>query len=142
MRPTILIAALLAVLCFAPAASAATPPLVGIGEQGTQIFTDPSWQALGLKDVRVVASYDALDSSWQRADLDSYMAAARAAGARVLLSFGHSRIQGNDLLRGGQKWIDVDFLDPALVHDQLTESHEQFFQSTDIDRFLPPHSVE
>jgi hypothetical protein len=54
----------------------------------------------------------------------------------------HSRIQGNDLLRRGQQWIDVDFLYPALVHDQLTESHEQFFKPTDVDRLSPAYSVE
>jgi hypothetical protein len=96
LRTTILIAATLITLCLAPAARAAAPPLVGIGEQNPEIFGDAHWRALGLKDVRVVASYDALDSPWQRAQLDQYMSAAHAAGARVLLSFGHSRIQGKE----------------------------------------------
>ena len=78
----------------APAAKAA--PLVGIGEQNPSMFSDPRWRALGLKDVRVIAGYDALHSDWQRADLDTYMAAAHAAGARVLLGFGHSRTTGKE----------------------------------------------
>ena len=78
----------------APAAKAA--PLVGIGEQNPSMFSDPRWRALGLKDVRVIAGYDALHSDWQRADLDTYMAAAHAAGARVLLGFGHSRTAGKE----------------------------------------------
>jgi len=91
------LAALLAVATFlvaAPAAKAA--PLVGIGEQNPSMFSDPRWRALGLKDVRVIAGYDALHSDWQRADLDAYMAAAHAAGARVLLGFGHSRTEGKE----------------------------------------------
>jgi hypothetical protein len=96
-RFAILCAALAAALALgAPARAAATPPLVGIGEQNREIFTDAQWRALGLEDVRVIASYDALHSSWQRADLDSYMAAAHAAGARVLLGFGHSRLEGRE----------------------------------------------
>jgi hypothetical protein len=90
-------AALACVLALAePAARAQAVPLIGIGEQGTGMFSDPHWQALGLHDVRVVVGWDALTSGWQVADLDSYMAVARASGARVLLSFGHSRITGRE----------------------------------------------
>ena len=71
-----LMCAALAVVAAPARAAADAPPLVGIGEQNPSIFTDAKWQALGLKDVRVVAAYDALHSSWQRSDLDSYMAAA------------------------------------------------------------------
>ena len=44
-----------------------------------------------MRDVRYIASWDALRSDWQRAELDAYMQAAGAAGVRVLLGFGHSR---------------------------------------------------
>jgi hypothetical protein len=86
----------LATLALAAPARAATGPLIGIGEQNPSIFTDANWQALGVRDVRVVAAYDALHSPWQRADLDAYMAAAHLAGARVLLGFGHSRVRGKE----------------------------------------------
>jgi hypothetical protein len=97
VRPLIpLVCAALAAAPAAPARAAAAVPLVGIGEQNPAIFTDAKWEALGLKDVRVVAAYDALHSPWQRADLDAYMNAAHAAGARVLLGFGHSRMFGKE----------------------------------------------
>jgi hypothetical protein len=84
--------AVLAAAASAPARAAVpTPHLIGIGEQNQEIFSDPSFTRLGLRDVRYVASWDALHSDWQTADLDAYMRAARAAGARVLLGFGHSR---------------------------------------------------
>jgi hypothetical protein len=89
-------ALLIAVATLVLAAPAKAAPLVGIGEQNPSMFSDARWRALGLKDVRVIAGYDALHSGWQRADLDAYMAAAHAAGARVLLGFGHSRIQGKE----------------------------------------------
>jgi hypothetical protein len=95
-RYAIVCAALAAALAVAAPARGATPPLVGIGEQNPSMFFDANWRALGVKDVRVIAAYDALHSPWQRADLDAYMTAAHAAGARVLLGFGHSRLAGKE----------------------------------------------
>ncbi len=86
----------MAALALAVPARAAAAPKIGIGEQNPQIFSDPNWAALGVRDVRVVVAWDALHSPWQRADIDTYMADARAAGARVLLGFGHSRIAGRE----------------------------------------------
>jgi polysaccharide biosynthesis protein PslG len=77
-------------LVLAPAAHAA-PPRIGIGEQHAQIFTDEAFAPLGVTDVRFVAAYDALNSEWERAELDGYLRAARTANVRVLLGFGHSR---------------------------------------------------
>ncbi len=96
----IVCAAALAALAFegpATRASAAALPVIGIGEQHEEIFNDPSFQRLDIDNLRYVASWDALKSDWQTAELDDYMLAARDAGERVLLGFGHSR-------------------DPALAH--------------------------
>src|SRR4051794_4030159 len=77
----------------ASAAAGAAPSVVGIGEQSPAIFADPNWAALGSPDVRYIAPWDSLmGPRWQRAELDAYMSAARASGARVLLVFGHSRV--------------------------------------------------
>jgi hypothetical protein len=65
---------------------------VGIGEQDAAMFSDPYWKALGIKDVRVLVPWDVLHSDWQRMELDTYMAAAHAAGARVLISLSRSRV--------------------------------------------------
>jgi len=82
--------ALVAVLVLAAPARAAVP-LIGIGEQHPQIFTDEAFPPLGIGDARYIASYDALESDTERADLDAYLQAARDADVRVLLGFGHSR---------------------------------------------------
>jgi hypothetical protein len=55
------LAALVTALPLATPAHAATP-LIGIGEQHPQIFTDEAFAPLGIKDARFVAAYDALDS--------------------------------------------------------------------------------
>jgi hypothetical protein len=86
------IVALVLSLCFTATAQAETTgPLIGIGEQHDEIFGDAAFEPLGIKDVRFVASYDALESDAARAEVDTYLLAARAANVRVLLSFGHSR---------------------------------------------------
>jgi hypothetical protein len=81
--------ALVAVLVLASPASAT--PLIGIGEQHPQIFTDEAFGPLGVSDARFIASYDALNNDFERGELDTYLQAARDAGVRVLLGFGHSR---------------------------------------------------
>lgn len=73
------------------ASAQARDPIIGIGEQKPRFLADPFFSQLGLRDVRVVVAWDALRSRWEREEADAYMAAAEEAGARVLLSFGHSR---------------------------------------------------
>ncbi len=87
---TLLPLALLAMLAGGTPALAAARPAIGIGEQKLGMFADPNWQRLGLRDVRYVAPWDALHDPRQRALLDAWIAAARGAGARVLLGFAHS----------------------------------------------------
>ena len=70
---------------------------MGIGEQDPSMFTDRRWRRLGLPHARYLAAWDALEHRRQRAELDAWMAAARAAGARVTLSFKHSHRARRDM---------------------------------------------
>jgi hypothetical protein len=79
------------VLLTGPAAAPARTAAIGIGEQMPSMFSDPRWQRLGIPHARYLTAWDALDHRRQRAELDAWMAAARAADARVMLSFRHSR---------------------------------------------------
>jgi hypothetical protein len=83
---------LLGALLVASPSARAAEPLTGIGEQHPEIFGDPFWRELSLPRIRYVVAWDALHFPDQRAETDAYLAAARAAGAQVLLGFGHSRI--------------------------------------------------
>jgi hypothetical protein len=91
----LLLAALLVLAAAAPASAVQKKqlpiPVIGIGEQSPEIFSSPYFRALGVRHVRVITAWDSLRHSWSRADLDYYMAAARAANVRVLLGFGHAR---------------------------------------------------
>ena len=81
-------AALVAVAAAVPAQAA---PIIGIGEQSPKVFTDPLFTGLRLHHVRAVVSWDGLHRRWERNQLDTYMAAARAAHVKVLLGFARAR---------------------------------------------------
>ena len=90
-RTTAVLAALLAVLAaLGFARPAAARPAIGIGEQKAGMFADPRWSALGLPDVRYVTPWDTLSDPVRLERLDTWIAAADAAGARVLLGFENS----------------------------------------------------
>jgi len=85
------LAALLALAVFSPAAHAL--PRIGIAEQHPQMFVDGSWSELGVRDVRLVVSWDATRIPFEREQIDAYMRSAQAAGARPMVSFGRSRVE-------------------------------------------------
>jgi hypothetical protein len=74
------------------AAPAGAQPIVGVGEQRADVFSNSHFRDLGIRHVRLVVAWDALHSRWQRHEIDAWMAAAEQAGARPLVAFGRSRI--------------------------------------------------
>jgi hypothetical protein len=84
---------LLFALVLASPASAA-PPLIGIGEQKPGMFTDSRWERLGLHEARFITPWDTLHDERQLERLDTWMAAARASGTRVLLGLERSLRSG------------------------------------------------
>jgi len=83
---------ILALACLATPAQAAKVKLkVGIGEQNPTFFDDKRWQSLKTPYVRYVVSWDAMTSAWETAEVDAWMARARRARAKILVTFGHSR---------------------------------------------------
>src|SRR4051794_30322142 len=88
MAGKLILAALAAVALWATPAAALD---VGIADQHAATFADPVYRALGLGYARVVVPWDVATSD--PASLDAWLAAARAAGARPLVSFGVDRRQ-------------------------------------------------
>jgi len=88
-RPVLLVLAL--ALCAAAPAPAVAKLRVGIGEQNPTFFDDRRWRSLKAPDVRVVVAWNALTSTWQRDELDNWIAGARRRRAKVLMTFGHAR---------------------------------------------------
>ncbi|MBA3326919.1 MAG: hypothetical protein H0T43_01290 [Solirubrobacterales bacterium] len=64
---------------------------LGIADQQASTFADARLTGLGVRHARVVVAWDAMRHRWQRAELDAWMQAARAAGVRPLVTFGPSR---------------------------------------------------
>jgi hypothetical protein len=90
LRALVLLACAPALVALTPPAASAAVPALGVGEQKPELFSDSRWKRLGLRDVRYVTPWDTLDDPVQLERLDRWMAAARAARARVLLGFVHS----------------------------------------------------
>jgi hypothetical protein len=85
--------ALLALLLLPSAAHAKLT--VGISENQPSLFSDPLFQQLGAKHVRVVTSWDVMTSPERGDDelarLTQYLEAARARGVEPLVTFEHAR---------------------------------------------------
>jgi hypothetical protein len=78
---------LLAFLVLAAPASA-RPPMVGIGDQHPEMFSDPAFQALGVTHSRYVLEWDWYRSPRKVAAMDWWMSAAAGAGIDPLIAFG------------------------------------------------------
>src|SRR5689334_5706993 len=86
-----LIALALALVVAAPASAARRAgPAIGIGEQQPTMFTSKWWNQLELRDARYLAPWDVMQDRYQLYLLDTWMAAAQRAHARITLGFGHS----------------------------------------------------
>ncbi len=88
--------AALAAALVAPAGQAKTT--VGIADQSAATFSDPLFGDLGVKHARLNLAWDAFDYSWQLAELDAWMAGAKAAGVTPLVIFSQSRVKGRTRL--------------------------------------------
>ena len=77
----------LAGLSVVGAAPASAKYRIGIGEQKAAMFESPAWQSLKLKRVRYLVPWDYAKDSFQRDEVDHYMARARAARQDVLVTF-------------------------------------------------------
>jgi hypothetical protein len=93
VRPRLLMLALpLLVAAAIPATASARHLTVGIGENSPAMFTDPLFGKLGVKDARLVVSYNVMTSGDDELGrVRAYLAGAQAAGVRPLVTFEHAR---------------------------------------------------
>ncbi|MGI8730770.1 MAG: hypothetical protein ACR2LK_12425 [Solirubrobacteraceae bacterium] len=64
---------------------------IGISDQKADLFSDPRFEELGLRNARLTISWDVLHRSWEVEELDHWLKEAREAGVKPLLTIGHSR---------------------------------------------------
>jgi hypothetical protein len=65
-------------------------PIIGIGDDKADMFSDPRFLALRIKAVRYDMSWDALNVGYQRAEVTAWMDAAHKHGLSVLVTIDHS----------------------------------------------------
>jgi hypothetical protein len=93
LAPTLLALALLpaAAQAAAPATAPATAPVgIGIADNKPDMFVDARFQALHLRYARIDLRWDVLSDATATAQLDTWMAGARATGAAPLVTFDRS----------------------------------------------------
>src|SRR3954447_2877380 len=81
-----------------PAAAHAATPVIGYGDQRAEMFSDPLFTPLGIRDSRVVVEWDTFRFAGKTARLDAWMAAARAAHVRPLVAIEHPWTPGRERL--------------------------------------------
>ncbi len=92
MRLRLLLPALALALLLIPASAQAARPIVGISENQPRMFSEPLFQQLGVKHVRVVASWNVMTSGDDELPrLAQYLQAARSQGITPLVTFEHAR---------------------------------------------------
>jgi hypothetical protein len=63
---------------------------IGIADQKPDMFSDPRYDALGIRYARLNLRWDVLSDAGATAALDTWMAGAQATGARPLVTFDRS----------------------------------------------------
>src|SRR4051812_20935480 len=86
MASRAVIASVAAFVVLAAAPDAPATYRLGIGEQDPAMFAADAWQRLALTRVRYLVPWD-FAAAGQQAEVDAYMAAARAYGQDVLVTF-------------------------------------------------------
>ncbi|MGH2945720.1 MAG: glycosyl hydrolase [Solirubrobacteraceae bacterium] len=86
----------LAVSLAVASSAAAKAPMVGIGDQNAHMFSDPAFQALGVKRSRLALAWDWHKDDYTLAQTDRWMAVAQAAGVRPLIAFNRNWRAGGD----------------------------------------------
>jgi hypothetical protein len=82
---------LVAIAALSGATAAHAKVAIGIADNKSDMFTDPRFAALKVKYVRVMVPYDALNDAKLKVWLDGWMAGAKAAGEKPLVTFDRSR---------------------------------------------------
>jgi hypothetical protein len=96
MRIRPVVATLVAAVALIVPATAAAAPAVGLSEQDTAMFANKYFKALKVRQARVVVGWDVLKNPYEKAYLDSWLAGAKRAKVRPLVSFNASRIAGQE----------------------------------------------
>jgi hypothetical protein len=90
-------------LALAVAAPARAADLVGIGDQHAAMFASPHFDRLDVRVSRLIVSYDAvMGRTFEVADIDAWMAGARARDVEPLVAFNHARgcYDGRGVVKG------------------------------------------
>jgi hypothetical protein len=149
-RLTPLVLVLLAAAALAPAAigRSSSPPahaansfLVGIGDEQSEMFTNPLWQQLNTRIARYIAPYDAAVHPDSLARARAWITAAEAAHAQVLVAFYHSEHTPTKLPGVEQYKHDVQKFVKLFPHVKQYQSWDEANRGNEPGAFSSPSAV-
>ncbi len=92
--------ALLALAALLPTASSASAAAIGMGDQSPKLFETTSFTSLSkIKYVRYIAPWDVENDPQDRATADAWIAAAKAKGYKIHVTFNYSLTKPEKLRR-------------------------------------------
>jgi hypothetical protein len=97
MRRLLLLIALLTAALAVPAGAGAYT--LGVSDQQAGTFTNPDFAPLKFKAARYITPYDVMEDSAEKAKLEAWVSAARAAKQKILISFEHSHRSNSRALK-------------------------------------------
>lgn len=113
-----------AALLLAAPAAAPEHPILGIGDDKPDLFKDPRFLALGIKNVRLDMSWDALSVGSQRAEVTTWMQEAKADGLSVLVTIDHSERVITERVHGRSEKVSQSRVLPTVA--QYRSAFEAF----------------
>src|SRR3954453_7559905 len=85
----LLVTAAFALTLALPAGAHAAARLA-MAEQNPEFFSDPRFRQLGIRDARLVVSWDVMSSHWELEQIDQWLSDARREGVNPMVTFAHS----------------------------------------------------
>ena len=91
------------------AAPAAAPAItIGVAEQRPQFVTTQAFERTRLGRARILVGWNAVEVTWQRAELDRWFDAVHAAGVTPLVTFGKSRSSPDNIPTPGRYRLAIN----------------------------------
>lgn len=95
--PSAIILLLVVSAMLVASSSAEAKPLVGVGDNGPNMFLDQNFRSLGTKIARKIIPYDYYNSKFELDQLSAWLTNAEALGIEPLIAFQHSMENRNHL---------------------------------------------
>ena len=112
--------------------------LTGIGDERTEMFTNPLWKQLHTTVSRYIVPFDAVKHPWDMTISHRWIAAAEAAHQQILIAFYHSEYTPTRMPSLSEYTNDVKAYPEGLSEDQAVPPWNEANRGNEPDRYDSP----